>query len=68
MVYYYKTSQAMDLWAIMVLLNRKYKLFRQYKNGIVTFDHYNSFENNFKTTLYVMLEILFPEKIHRVLE
>ena len=35
----------------MVSLNRKHELFRQYKNGIVTFDHYNSFKNNFKTTL-----------------
>ena len=38
--------------SIMVLLNRKQKLFRQYKNGIVTFDHYNSFKNNFTTTLH----------------
>ena len=37
--------------AIMVSLNPKHKLFRQYKNGIVTFDHYNSFKNNFTTTL-----------------
>ena len=37
--------------AIMVSLNRKHELFRQYKNGIVTFDHYNSFKNNFTTTL-----------------
>ena len=37
----------------MVLLNRKQKLFQQCKNGIITFDHYNSFNNNFnfKTTL-----------------
>ena len=35
----------------MVSLNRKHELFRQYKNGIVTFDHYNSFKNNFTTTL-----------------
>ena len=35
----------------MVSLNRKHGLFRQYKNGIVTFDHYNSFKNNFTTTL-----------------
>ena len=34
----------------MVLLNRKHEQFRQYKNGIVTFDHYNSFKNNFTTT------------------
>ena len=37
--------------AIMVSLNRKHELFRQYKNGIVTFDHSNSFKNNFTTTL-----------------
>ena len=35
----------------MVSLNRKHELFRQYKNGIVTFDHYNSSKNNFTTTL-----------------
>ena len=35
----------------MVSLNRKHELFRQYKNGIVSFDHYNSFKNNFTTTL-----------------
>ena len=37
--------------AIMVSLNRKHVLFRQFKNGIVTFDHHNSFKNNFTTTL-----------------
>ena len=37
--------------AIMISLNRKLELFRQYKNGIVTFDHYNSLKNNFTTTL-----------------
>ena len=37
---------------IMVSLNSKYELFRQYKNGIVSFDHYNSFKNNFTTTLH----------------
>ena len=35
----------------MVSLNHKHELFRQYKNGIVSFDHYNSFKNNFTTTL-----------------
>ena len=35
----------------MVSLNRKHELFRQYKNDIVSFDHYNSFKNNFTTTL-----------------
>ena len=37
--------------AIMVSLNHKHELFRQYKNGIVSFDHYNTFKNNFTTTL-----------------
>ena len=37
--------------AIMISLNRKEELFRQYKNGTVTFDHYNSFKNNFTTSL-----------------
>ena len=37
--------------AIMISPNRKHELFRQYKNGIVTFDHYNSFKNNFTTSL-----------------
>ena len=35
----------------MVSLNRKHELFRQYKNNSVTFDHYNSFKNNFTATL-----------------
>ena len=37
--------------AIMISLNDKHELFREYKNGIVTFDHYNLFKNNFITTL-----------------
>ena len=37
----------MDLWCYY----GKHELFRQYKNGIVTFDHYNSFKSNFTTTL-----------------
>ena len=37
--------------AIMISLNRKNELFRQYKNDIVIFDHYNSIKNNFTTTL-----------------
>ena len=37
--------------AIMTSLNCKHELFRQYKNGTVTFDHYNSFKNNFTATL-----------------
>ena len=32
-------------------LKRKHELFRKYKNGIVTIDYYNAFENNFTTTL-----------------
>ena len=48
---FYKTSQPWISDAIMVFLNRKPELFQQYKNGIVTFDHYNSFKNNFTTTL-----------------
>ena len=35
----------------MVSLNRKRKLFKKYNIGLVTFDHYNSFENNFTTAL-----------------
>ena len=35
----------------MVSLNLKHELFRQYKNGVVFFDHYNSFKNNFTSTL-----------------
>ena len=37
--------------AIMISLNRKHELFRQYKNETVTFGDYNSFMNNFTTTL-----------------
>ena len=37
--------------AIMVSLNRKHELFRQYKNSLVTFNHYNSFKNNFTLLL-----------------
>ena len=48
---FYKTTQAY-YDAIMVSLYRKHELFRQYKNGIVSFDHYNSFKNNFTTTLH----------------
>ena len=36
----------------MVSLNRKHEIFWQYKNDIVSFDHYNSFKNNFTTTLH----------------
>ena len=47
--------------AIMVSLNRKHELFRQYKNGIVSFDHYNSFKKN-SQLLYVMLEIIISRE------
>ena len=47
--------------AIMVSLNRKHELFRQYKNGIVSFDHYNSFKKNLQL-LYVMLEKIISRK------
>ena len=46
----------------MVSLNRKHEVFRQYKNGIVTFDHYNSFKNNFTTTLRHARNNCFPRK------
>ena len=42
--------------AIMISLNRKHELFRQYKNGIVTFDHYNSFRI-ISRLLYVLEKI-----------
>ena len=39
-------------WISMLLsFSWIHKLFRLCKNGIVTFDQYNSFENNFTTTL-----------------
>ena len=47
----------------MVSLNRKHKLFRQYKNGIVTIDHYNSFNNNFTTTLRHARKNYFQRKL-----
>ena len=47
----------------MISLNRKHELFRQYKNGIVTFDHYNySFKNNFTTTLRLAKNSYFQRK------
>ena len=49
--------------AIMISLNRKHELFRQYKNGIVTFDHYNSFENNFTTTILFSKNSYFQRKL-----
>ena len=47
----------------MISLNGKYELFRQYKIGIVTFDHYNSFENNFTTTLRLAKNSYFQRKV-----
>ena len=48
--------------AIMISLNCKHELFRQYKNGTVTFDHYNSFKNNFTTTLRLAKNSYFQRK------
>ena len=47
----------------MISLNRKHELFRQYKNGIVTSDHYNSFKNNFTTTLRLAKNSYFQRKL-----
>ena len=47
----------------MVSLNHKHELFPQYKNGIVTFDHYNSFKNNFTTTLCHARNNYFQRKL-----
>ena len=46
----------------MISLNCKHELFRQYKNGIVTFDHYNSFKNNITTTLRLAKNSYFQRK------
>ena len=46
----------------MISLNHKHKLFRQYKNGIVTFDHYNSFKNNLTITLRLAKNSYFQRK------
>ena len=46
----------------MISLNRKHELVRQYKNGTVTFDHYNSFKNNFTTTLRLAKDSYFQRK------
>ena len=46
----------------MISLNPKHKLFRQYTNGTVPFDHYNSFENNFTTTLCLAKNNYFQRK------
>ena len=47
--------------AIMISLNGEHELFRQYKNGIVTIDHYNSFKNNYTTTLRLAKIAIFRE-------
>ena len=47
----------------MISLNRKHELFRQYKNGIVSFDHYNSFKNNFTTNLRLAKNNYFQRKL-----
>ena len=46
----------------MISLIRKHELFRQYKNGIVTFEHYNCFENNFIATLRLAKNSYFQRK------
>ena len=53
-MFFYKTSQAPELYTIMVSMDVKHELFRQYKNGIVIFDHNNYYKNNFTTTLCVV--------------
>ena len=45
----------------MVSRNRKRELFRQYKNGIVSFDHYNSFKT-ISQLLYAVLEIIISRE------
>ena len=60
---FYKTLQAVDLQCYMVSLNRKHELFWQYKNGTVSFDHYNSFKNNFTTTLHHARNNYFQRKL-----
>ena len=46
----------------IVPINHKHELFRQYKNRTVTFDHYDSFKNNFTTTLRLAKNIYFQRK------
>ena len=48
--------------AIMISPNRKHELFRQYKNGIVSFVYYNSFTNNFTTTQRLAKNNYFQRK------
>ena len=43
-------------------MDRKLEGLRQYQKGIVTFDHYNSFENNFTTTLRLAGNKYFQRK------
>ena len=47
----------------MISLNHKHELFRKYKNGIVTFDHYNWFKNNSTTTLRLAKNNYFQRKL-----
>ena len=47
---------------IMIYLNRKHELFRQYKTGNVTSDHYNSFKNNFTTAQRLANNSYFQRK------
>ena len=47
---------------IMLSLNRKHELFRQYHNVSVTFDHYNALKNNFTTTLRLTKNNYFQRK------
>ena len=50
-IYFKKLRKPWIFVVFVVLLNRKHELFWQYKNDIVTFDHYNSFKNNFTNNL-----------------
>ena len=62
---YHLQDFAIKRWisdAVMIYLNLKHKLFRQYKNGIVTFDHYNSFKHNFTTALRLAKNKYFQRK------
>ena len=57
----HKKWNQQEIYPIMVSMNRKHELFQQYKNGIVSFDHYNSFKT-ISQLLYVMLEIIISRK------
>ena len=54
--YHLQDSQTVDLYTIMISLNRKRELFRLYKNEIITFEHHNSFKN-ISPLLYVLQKI-----------